>query len=472
VSLRGFRLVVFLAELNGLELWATDIGNAYLEAKTREKLVIIAGEEFGELAGHLLVIHKALYGLRTSGLRWHERLSECLRTLGFQPCRAEPDVWMRPAPDGSCYEYVAVYVDDLAMAMKDPQSFVDILMEKYKFKLKGTGPIQYHLGMDFARDEDGTLRFSPAKYIEKMMDSYKRLFGELPRATVHSPLEQNDHPELDNSEFLDEGQIAIYQSMIGTLQWIISIGRFDIQTVVMSLSSFRVAPRRGHLDRLKRIYGYIRKFNTATIRFRTDVPDYLAIPDQEYDWASTVYGNLTEIKPSDAPKPLGNPVVTTSYKDANLMHDLMTGRSVTGILHFVNQTPIDWYSKKQATVETATYGSEFVSARTCVEQVIDLRNTLRYLGVPVTDQSFMFGDNESVVNSSSIPHAKLNKRHTMLSFHKVREAIASRMIRFHHIRGETNPADILSKHWAHASIWTMLQAILFYPGNTKELIKT
>jgi hypothetical protein len=58
VSLRGFRLVVFLAELNGLELWATDIGNAYLEAKTREKLVIIAGEEFGELAGHLLVIQK------------------------------------------------------------------------------------------------------------------------------------------------------------------------------------------------------------------------------------------------------------------------------------------------------------------------------------------------------------------------------------------------------------------------------
>ena len=81
----------------------------------------------------------------------------------------------------------------------------------------------------------------------------------------------------------------------------------------MTMLSFRVAPRRGHLDRLKRIYGYIRKFNSATIRFRTELPNYSAIPEQEFDWAGTVYGNLTEVKPSDAPKPLGKPVITTSF---------------------------------------------------------------------------------------------------------------------------------------------------------------
>jgi hypothetical protein len=76
------------------------------------------------------------------------------------------------------------------------------------------------------------------------------------------------------------------------------------------------------------------------------------------------------------------------------MHDVNTGRSVTGILHLAN-----WYSKKQSTVETATYGSKLVPARTCVNQVIDLRNTLRYLGVLVRDKAFMFGDNKSVVDS-------------------------------------------------------------------------
>jgi hypothetical protein len=85
----------------------------------------------------------------------------------------------------------------------------------------------------------------------------------------------------------------------------------------------------------------------------------------------------------DAPELFGNYVTLTHYVDANLMHDVAMVRSVTGILHLVNKAPIEWYYKKQATVETATYGSEFVAARMCVEQIIDLCNTLRYLGVPI-----------------------------------------------------------------------------------------
>jgi hypothetical protein len=71
-------MVAFLSELNGLDPWATDIDNAYLEARTSELLFIVAGPEFGGLERHMLVIYKALYGLRSSGLRWHERFSACL----------------------------------------------------------------------------------------------------------------------------------------------------------------------------------------------------------------------------------------------------------------------------------------------------------------------------------------------------------------------------------------------------------
>jgi hypothetical protein len=111
---------------------------------------------------------------------------------------------------------------------------------------------------------------------------------------------------------------------------------------------------------------------------------------------------------------VGKYVTLSHYVDANLMHDITSGKSVTGILHLVNKTAIDWYSKKQATVETSTYGSEFIAARVCVEQIIDLRTTLQYLGVPIRDKSYMFGDNKSVVDSSMQLHAKLHKRHTML----------------------------------------------------------
>ena len=113
---------------------------------------------------------------------------------------------------------------------------------------------------------------------------------------------------------------------------------------------------------------------------------------------------------------------------ANLNHCLANGRSVTGCLHFVNHTPIDSYSKRQATVEAPTYGSEFVASKTATEQIIDLRHTLRYLGVPVKTRSYLFGDNRSVLTSSSLPHSTLGKRHNILAYHQVREAIASKIL--------------------------------------------
>ena len=466
VSLRGLRLVIFLGELNGLDTWATDIGNAYLESKTKEKVCIIAGPEFNELEGHTLVIVKALYGLRSSGLRWHERFADTLRDMGFSQSRAEDDIWIRR--NGDVYEYMAIYVDDICIVAKDPAKNINILQDKYEYKLKNTGEISYHLGCDFFRDSTGTLCISPKTYIEKMETTYKRMFGCSPKP-VSSPLENNDHPELDTSEELDNEDIKKYQSLIGALQWAVSIGRIDVTTAIMTMSGFRVAPRKGHLDRVKRIYGYLCKMRHACIRVRTEEPDYSDIPSPEYDWAYTAYGNVEEVLPKDAPEPLGKPVTSTCYVDANLYHDMTSGRSVTGILHLLNKTPTQWYSKKQGTVETATYGSELVAARIATEQVIELRLTLRYLGVPLNGKAYMFGDNKSVVDSSNRPHAKLHKRHTALSFHRVREAIASKMLIFTFIPGSINPADILSKHWANHKVWPMLQPLLFWQGNTLEV---
>ena len=112
----------------------------------------------------------------------------------------------------------------------------------------------------------------------------------------------------------------------------------------------------------------------ATLRFRIHEPDYSDPLDKEHDWSS-VYGEVQELLPEDAPPPLGKQATLTHYVDANLFHDALSGRTVTGILYMMNATPIDWYSKRQATVETATYGSKFVAAKICVEQIIDLRNT-------------------------------------------------------------------------------------------------
>ena len=170
------------------------------------------------------------------------------------------------------------------------------------------------------------------------------MFGTKPKTTHLSPLEKGDNPELDTSEFLGERGRQMYMSIIESLQWAISIGRLDISVAVMTLLSFRAFPRKGHMDRAKRVIGYLARFKDGSIRFRTQEPDYSELPRQDLDWATTVYGKGKEIIPKDAPVPLGKPVTMTHYYDANLYHDMVTGRSVIGVIHLINRTPIDWYA--------------------------------------------------------------------------------------------------------------------------------
>ncbi len=139
-----------------------------------------------------------LYGLRTSGLRWHKSFSNCLRHKGFKPCKTEPDIWMRP--NGDAYEYIAVYVDNLAFAMRDLHAFVTVLQDKHHL-------IFFLLGCGFERDVNKILCTSPQGYIERLVDKYMQIFGSKPKTVITSPIEKNDHPELHDSEFLDNDGI-------------------------------------------------------------------------------------------------------------------------------------------------------------------------------------------------------------------------------------------------------------------------
>ena len=151
---------------------------------------------------------------------------------------------------------------------------------------------------------------------------------------------------------------------------------------------------------------------SCAIWFCTGIPDHekkFGNDPVHYDWMETVYGTPPEEVDERAPVPKGKMVQTTLFVDANLMHDMVTGRSCTGILKFLNQMPVDWFSKRQNQVETATYGSEFIAACQAVERIINLRYTMRLFGVPLDGPAWMFGDNKSVVTSSTIPHSTLGK---------------------------------------------------------------
>jgi hypothetical protein len=202
-------------------------------------------------------------------------------------------------------------------------------------------------------------------------------------------------------------------------------------------------------------------------------PESDGLPDQKFDWCHTIYGDVKEVLPRDMPQPLGNKVITVPYTDAYLFHDMLTSRSMTGTLHLCNQMMVNWYLIHQATLETALFGSEFTAARIVFDQIIDLRTTLntRFLGVPVNANSYMFGDNQSAVANSTLPHSSLNKQHNALAYHHVRETIAAKVLGYYWIDGKNNPADVVSKHWGYQQVWQLLKPLLFYSGNTFNLVE-
>ena len=155
-----------------------------------------------------------------------------------------------------CYEYIATYVDDLCNAGQDPGKIMQTLKEDYKLKVKGDGPMSHFLGTEYTRDKDKTPVCQPKKHIDRLLESSQFMFKQDRPKNMRTPLGKNDHSELDDTELLNEESIHHYLTMIGHLQWLVTLVRFHIHAQVTTMSTFRSASRKGHLERLERIYGY------------------------------------------------------------------------------------------------------------------------------------------------------------------------------------------------------------------------
>jgi hypothetical protein len=180
------------------------------------------------------------------------------------------------------------------------------------------------------------------------------------------------------------------------------------------------------------------------------------------------YLDSSEEIPKDLPPEKGPRVRMTVYLDADHAHDLVTRRSITGILVMLNNTPVRWVSKCHKTVETSTYGSELVASRFTTELILEVRYMLRSLGVALDGPALMLGDNMSLVLNTTVPSSVLKKKHNTIEYHRVREAIAERIMRFAYIKSEENVSDVLTKPVSNEKFHYLMKKWLFrVPENYK-----
>jgi hypothetical protein len=470
VTRDSVRIAFTVAALNDLDVLAGDVQNAYLNAPTNEKCWFIAGPEFGpDRVGQPVVIVRALYGLKSSGARWRDHMAATLREAGYQSCYADPDVWMKKntKPDGFKYwEYILCYVDDVLVISHEPQKVMDYLNSRYTMKEGSVKPPDEYLGAQIRKynlNGKEVWSMSSDLYVKRAIADVETELAYLEqglRTKVPTPLSNKYRPELDSSPELDPKRANYFQGLIGVLRWTVELGRIDIMVAVSLLSRYLANPREGHLEEAIHIFAYLKSHDRSSVVMDDASPSFDESRFIQCDW-SEYYPDAHEPEPPRAPELRGNTVTTTCFVDADHAGCQETRRSHTGVILFLQKAPITWYSKRQNTVESSTFGSEFVAMKTAIEQVEALRYKLRMMGIPIDGPTNVFCDNESVFKNSTHPESTLKKKHNAIAYHRTREAIAASIVRIAWEDGRFNIADVLTKLMAGPKLRELISNILY-----------
>jgi hypothetical protein len=448
---------LLIAALHDLDVKAADVQNAYLTAPTTEKVWTRCGIEFGPDAGKKALIVRALYGLKGSGASYRNHISNCMRHLGYEPCKADPDLWMKPRTrqeDGfEYYSYVLIYVDDILVVSHDAIRDLDRIDYYFKMKEGSIGDPDVYLGSKIKKitlpNSVEAWLMSPTKYVAEAVKNVERYLekeygSKLPKR-VSGPLPTDYRPEIDVTPELQGDELSYYHSQIGILRWIVELGRIDIVTEVSCLASCLAMPRKGHLEAVFHVFAYLKKKPNGVIVLDPTYPDInLSEFNDGADW-SNFYGDVKEAIPPNMPKPRGKTLVIRLFVDSDHAGDVLVRRSRTGFIIYLNGAPIIWYSKRQGTIETSVFGAEFVAMKVGFETCRGLRYKLRMMGVPIDEPVYCYGDNMSVIQNTQNPESTLKKKSNSICYHFIRESIAMGEAMTAHIRSEDNPADICTK---------------------------
>ena len=455
ISVRILHVIAHKANLRQL---CGDISNAFPYAETNEKVFIPkAGPEFGDNEGKAIIISKALYGLCSSSERFHTHLANTLRSFDFKPTRFDNDVWIRRHNSSKTYEYVCTHVDDFMIVSRTPEEVMKQIESVYEVKDSSKGPPEYYLGNDYKCDRRGRWCIGCKKYLDEAIRRIEVIVGDLPKKDT--PMIDGDHPEEDTSPVMDDDNHKKYQMLIGMLNWIVVLGRIDIGYATASLSRFTACPRDGHMKRVLRVFGYLKKNKNHRIIVDSRDPILIGGKDSlEKDFTKIFedsYPDASEEIDVKLPIPLIDEIEITGFVDSDHAHDRITRRSITGLLILIGRTPGLFMSKRQGAIETSTYGAEFCAMRTAVEEVQSVRYMLRCLGVKVSYASLICGDNLGVIQNSTISDSLLKKKHVAIAYHRTREAAAAGMIHPIKINSEHNFADLLTKSQGGKLFWKL-----------------
>jgi hypothetical protein len=415
-TMASTRLLAAIGGQLGRKIYQMDVKNAFLNADLDEAILmpVCLPEGFDDGSGDLLLLRKSLYGLKQAPRQWFLCIDAKLRSIGFQPNSTDPNLYLRR----DCI--FLLYVDDIWFI-----PFTDATLQEIRgaleswFKMTWLGEAKRFLGLDVEYLDDGSIALSQKKYVEEVLER----FGMENCRPTTTPLIAGDQlpPIPPDASEPDPEAKRMYQRMVGSLMYAMVATRPDIAFAVSATGQFASNPQQEHWVAMRHILRYLR----GSADFA------LVYPRQ---------GNLTFV----------------GFTDADWGGNRPDRRSTSAYVYLIGGTALSWSSTRQKSVSLSTTEAEYIASSGAAQELIWLRRLLKDVQniclcpVPAAQavdlpSTPLHIDNQSAMSLTKTPEYRKRTKHIDISYHFVREKVASGEITVIYTPTDDMTADILTK---------------------------
>lgn len=426
-SLVAVRIIVELANREGLELDQMDVSTAYLNGELEEEIYLLPPEGVEIPAGHCWKLKRSIYGLKQAGRTWNKTFDKKLGEVGFTRLDSETCLYVLRDDKSKEYCYLVVYVDDLLLAATSRR-----FMNKVKhtlssmYKMRDLGEASYILGIKITRDRTtGVTTLSQTQYIDEVL----RRCGMADCRPAETPMSANERATKGDSEILHEQEIngvrVSYKSVVGSLMYAQQGTRADLSYIVGVLGRYSSEPREYHWRLAKRTLRYLKRTRNLVLKYsRSRHPVFRAYSDS--DWSG----------------------------------DADTSRSTSGYVFLFGRNAISWSSRRQKLVALSSTESEYIALSNLGQELAWLRRFYSELGQRQRGPTTVFSDNHGALTLSKEPQFRARTKHIQRKYHHFRDDL----VRRNRARVEYCPtadmiADIFTKPLQREQHWRFVRAM-------------
>ncbi len=386
-----------------------DVETAFLQSDLDHVIFLLPPPGMVVPDDFVLKLNRAIYGLKQSPLLWYVTVSEFLLSIGFTKCVSDICLFLLVNDLGTIT--LCVYVDDLILT-SESQALIDWVLVhlRRRFPIRDVKKLCWTVGLHVSDGNNGNLHMSQSVYIRSLVNRY---LNDDATKKSHIPMRVDNSMGDELSILLSSTDVKVYQKLVGSLNYLAHASRPDIMFAVNSLSRFLQRPREVHMNAGIHVVKYLNSTPELSLLFTSAVGELMLF----------------------------------AFCDASFAAEaLLDGRSVTGILIFLNGNLIYWKTIRQAVISLSAMESELHAIAQTVVELQHIANILFEL-FGTMPKRIIYTDSEPAIKylyrQSDV--LKPRTRHLCLKFHFIRKEIQDGILELKYVSSKMQKADMLTK---------------------------